>query len=68
MFAGELFGHGLWWLLPLLMIVFCLVMMRGCRRSRGDPGGDEALEILRKRYARGEIDEREYQEKKRSLS
>lgn len=76
MFTGDLFGFGLWWLFPLLMIVFCLVMMRGCLASgrgrgcsRGDPDSDgAALDILQKRFARGEIDEREYEAKKKSLS
>lgn len=76
MCTGELFGFGLWWLFPILMIVFCLVMMRGClgggrdhRYSRGDPDREEsALEILQKQFVRGEIDEREYEAKKKSLT
>ncbi len=37
-------------------------------RSLGQPGiEDTALELLRQRYARGEIDSTEYEERKRTL-
>ena len=54
---------------PVMMIVFivvCVAMMSfmtrggmGRRRGRG-----EALEILRARYARGEIDRKEFEERR----
>jgi putative membrane protein len=37
-------------------------------RPQGEPGGeDTALELLRQRYARGEIDSTEYEERRRTL-
>lgn len=76
MLNGAFSGSGFWWLFPLLMIVFCCVLMLGCLAggrgrwcSRGDRGSDgSALEILQQRYARGEIDEREYEAKRKSLT
>lgn len=71
MFGAE--GFELWWLFPLLLIVLCFIMMRGCSccaggdRDRGDRSGS-ALEILNKRYARGEIDTREYERQKKNLT
>ncbi|HUU80269.1 MAG TPA: SHOCT domain-containing protein [Acidobacteriota bacterium] len=35
--------------------------------SQGATGGDSALEILKRRYARGEMDKQEFGEKKRDL-
>jgi len=73
---------GYWWIIPLLMIgmmALCFIMMRGrggsmmCGPgSRGKDSHDEtvgsALDILNKRYARGEVDRQEYEEKKKSIT
>jgi uncharacterized membrane protein len=65
-----------WWIFPifiLVMIIACIFMMRGCSCMSGwhHPGErvrrvstDSAEEILNKRYALGEIDQKEYEEKK----
>ncbi len=68
------FGWG--WFMPIIMIVFwglviwgIVALIRGL--SRGDSGrsteSDSALEILKKRYARGEITKQEYEERKKDL-
>jgi len=68
--TGYEFCGSYWWLFPLVMILFCFLFMRGCspRRMCGfwpQRGPEESgLEILNKRYANGEIDQREYEEKK----
>ncbi len=74
-----MFESGSWWIFPLIMIILCFFMMSG--RMRGmcgfgghDSGGhdkdadESALEILDKKYAQGEIDREEYEEKKRVLT
>ena len=59
-------GMLLWWLLIILGIVLLAKWLFG-----GGPGGgrsqNRALEILRERYARGEIDRKEFEERKRDL-
>ncbi len=66
------FWHGwtYWWILPLVMMVFCFLMMRrgmGCWVGRHRPG-ESAREILDRRYASGEIGKEEYEEKKRHIA
>lgn len=75
----ESLWHSFWWLLPLLLMVFCCLAMRG-RRGPGGCGfrswgtasrsigpADSAIGILDKRFARGEIGREEYEERKRSI-
>jgi putative membrane protein len=62
-------GMLLWWLLIILGIVLLAKWL-----FSGAPGGggrhpeNRALEILRERYARGEIDKKEFEERKRDLT
>lgn len=71
---GPSFGNGPWflgWIFPLLfwgLIALLLVsilknVFSGSRMSRSD----EALELLRNRFASGEIDEQEYSARKAAL-
>lgn len=63
------FGHLLWWAL-ILAVVFLLVravLPAGGRGSASDPDDDRALSILKERYARGEIDQAEFDERRRRL-
>jgi putative membrane protein len=70
MWAG---GWGFWWVFPLFMLIvfgLCVFFMMGRHRHFGHPEGtsaDSALRILRERFARGEINKNEYEEKKSTL-
>jgi putative membrane protein len=57
----------LWWLLLILGIVVLVRLLRGGARGAGPPP-ETALDILKKRYARGEIGKTEFEEKKRDLA
>lgn len=54
--------HLAWWLLLIAGAVVLVRTLAGNWR-----GGDSALEILRQRYARGEIDRAEYEERRKLL-
>ncbi len=62
-------GMILFWVLIILVIV---LLIRGIRTSKGTgqeagPAAESALDILKKRYAREEINKEEYLEKKKEL-
>ncbi len=53
----------------VLLVVWLVRQTAGPGATAGaPPGGETALDILRKRYARGEIDKAEYEEKKKDLT
>jgi putative membrane protein len=80
MYFSEFFSSPWLWIWPVLMIVMCFFMMRGRRGSMMCGFGshykdrphisakDSAADILDKRYATGEIEKEEYEEKKRILT
>jgi len=79
MFGSEMGSFAYWWIFPLIMIGLCLIMMRGKRGSmcgfgshgtRGRSLGfsESARDVLDKRYALGEINKEEYEEKRRALT
>ncbi|MBI2329121.1 MAG: SHOCT domain-containing protein [Chloroflexi bacterium] len=74
---GMMGGYGTMFFMPVLWIVVIgLIVWAVVAAVRpGAFGGadsassrpDSALEVLKKRYARGEIDKKEYEEKKKDL-
>jgi len=65
--------HGLLWLVLIILGIVVLVRYIGRDSASrpappGSPAGETALDVLKKRYARGEIDKAEFEEKKRDLS
>jgi putative membrane protein len=61
-------GMVLWWLLIILAIVLLVKWVFGRPPGHGErQPRDRSLDILKERYARGEIDKQEFEEKKRDL-
>lgn len=78
---GMMDGWGIGWFGGIFMIVFWILVIVGLvflirwlvqsTKSGSHPGPagpSRALDILKERYARGEIDRQEFEEKKRDLS
>lgn len=61
--SGFMGMHWLWWVFWIALIVAAFALSDAPRRRRGE----NSLEILRRRYAAGEIDEKEYEERKARL-
>jgi len=63
---GHYWGmHFIWWILWVIMIVWIFAIpadIPGQRKRKDSP-----LDVLKKRFAAGEIDTKEYEERKRVL-
>jgi putative membrane protein len=73
---SDMGNHGWWWgfgpfpmLLFWVLVVVALVALGKWifDRSGDTPRGKPALDILKERYARGEIGKEEFEQKKRDL-
>lgn len=68
--GGWMFGlvHLLWWMLIVVGLVVLARWLRDTGRRRRGSGRDRALDILRERFARGEIDKTEFEARKQDLA
>jgi putative membrane protein len=72
-------GYGMGWIWMIIMAAFWIAVILGIvflirwlvistRTGSHGPGpGDSPLEILKRRYARGEVNKEEFEEKKKDL-
>lgn len=76
MFGTEHMGidmgwGGVWmigvWLIPIVLVVLLLRWFNDRRREPSSSTEDNARRILETRFARGDIDAAEYEERKRAL-
>ncbi len=61
------FGGLLFWGLVIAAIVFAFRGHGCCHRRYDRPGEKTALDILKERYARGEIDDDEFKRRRKEL-
>lgn len=80
MYGSELYAFSFWWIVPIVMMILCFFIMRGRRGAMMNgfcccgrdwqkaKGTESSMDILDRRYASGDIDKTEYEEKKRTLT
>jgi len=64
-------GMGWWWIIGLIIVIAVIWMIvksmnRGTGSTTQSPG-KSALDILKERYAKGEIDKEEFEKRKKDL-
>lgn len=63
-------GMGWWWIIGLIIVIAVVWMVvKSMNQNIGSTQspGKSALDILKERYARGEIDKQEFEERKKDL-
>lgn len=59
----------IWWVLIVVAVLALLKWLANQFQGGGSPTSSKtALDIIKERYARGEIDKKEFEEKKKELS
>jgi len=67
--GGHGWGMAWWWIIGIVLIVLIvwLVTRTASRSNPGNTSGKSALDILQERYARGDIDKAEFEDRKKDL-
>ena len=70
-FGGHGWGMGWWWVIGLIIVIAVVWMvvkgMSQNNRPGNPPESKSALDYLKERYARGEINKQEFEERKKDL-
>ena len=65
---GMFFGGGLMWIFWLILLVVLVYVLKEIIGSVSkNSSSTDALEILKQRFARGEIDEAEFEQRKKQI-
>jgi putative membrane protein len=67
--SNDVWGFVLMVLMMVLVVIGIVVLVRYLSHGAGNAkSGDNALDVLKTRYAKGEIDKKEFDEKRKALS
>jgi len=70
MFWGGMWFNWLFWVIIIVLIAWLVMSKVNRSHKNQDPGSskESSLDILKNRYAKGEINKKEFNEKKKDLS
>ena len=60
-------GWGMWFI-PLLVLLVIYLLVKNNSQTKSEQGSETPLEILKKRYAKGEITKDQFDEMKKDIS
>lgn len=60
-------GWGMWFI-PLLVILVIYILIKNSSQTKSGQGTETPMEILKKRYAKGEINKQQFEEMKKDIS
>ena len=61
---------GFMWIVLVVIVIVVILMAKGYlspAKKESETTGESALDVLKKRYARGEINKEEFEEKKKDI-
>ncbi len=61
---------GFMWIILVIIVIAVILLAKGYlspAKKESEEAGESALDVLKKRYARGDISKEEFEEKKRDL-
>ncbi len=70
-YGGYGMGMGWWWIIGLIVlvaVVWMVVKTMNQQNATKTESKKTALDILNERYAKGEVDKQEYEERKKDLT
>lgn len=64
---GPFLGWGMW-IIPGLIIILVYLLVKNNAQSKSDQGIETPLDVLKKRYAKGEITKEQFEQMKKDIS